>query len=183
MRLGFTLAQRVGIAVIKDIDMESLSAIIVAACLTVACGTSDAPRAGEEQKTTPDAGKTQDANRDLAADQRALMSRWNNAVEAVKTPIDFHWSSIDAFPHPTYKGGTAEAYEQYAAVLLRFLQDNSDYLASEDLFETALLYIFPSGDEGLRTTFQELAAEFSSTMNGDIPAQTRKELARFADRK
>jgi hypothetical protein len=168
----------------KGQAMWKRSAIVIAACLTFACGTSDAPQAGEVQKTASDAGHAQDASKERDVDQRALMSRWNNAVDVVKTPIDFHWSSVDEFPHPTFRGmGRMEAYEQYASVLLRFLQDNADYLASEHLFQTELLYLFPSGDEGLRTTFQELAAEFSSTRNGDIPAQTREELAGFADRK
>ena len=60
---------------------------------------------------------------------------------------------------------------------MRFLQDNIDFLTSEDLLQTELRYVFPSGQEGLRTTFPELAAELSTTAAGDIPTQTRRELS------
>ena len=153
--------------------MRKLSEILIAACLIAACGTSPDGQAGED--------KTQGALKVSALKQRALMTRWNGAVDAVKVPIDFHWPSFDRFPHPTYKGGSSQAYEQFAAVLLKFLQDNADFLASEDLFQTELRDVFPSGQVGLRTSFRELAAEFSATKSGDIAAKTREALAAFVD--
>ena len=153
--------------------MRNLLVIVIAAWLAVACGTSPDDEVGKD--------KTQDALELSAENRHALMTRWNDAVDAVMAPIDFHWPSFEMFPHPTYKGGSSEAYEQFAAVLLKFLQDNSDFLASEDLFQTELRDIFPSGDVGVRTTFRELAAEFSSTKSGDIPQQTRAALAGFVD--
>jgi hypothetical protein len=62
-----------------------------------------------------------------------LMSRWNLAVDASNATIDFHWPYVNGFPHPTFKGGTAEAYGQFASILLVFLQSNFDFLAQNHL--------------------------------------------------
>jgi hypothetical protein len=127
---------------------------------------------------TPDAATTaalKDTNR------RALISRWNAAVDAVHASNYFRWSSIDQFPHSTYMGGTAQAYEQFAAILLKFLQVHFDFLASESLLQTRLLYVLPT-DTDVFGTFQELATQMAKTSVGDIPAQTREQLAGFAHR-
>jgi len=93
-----------------------------------------------------------------------LMKRWNLVVNGAGASIDFHWSQWDQFPHPTYRGGTSDAYHQFAAVLLSFLQDqgNFAFLLQNQLFRTSLDYIFPSGQNGLGTTFERLASDFSS---------------------
>lgn len=119
--------------------VRKYSIALVLAWLSIACGDSDGNMGGETNALTPDAGHTQDALSD--SNQRALMSRWNDAVDAVKPAIDFHWSSFDEFLHPTYKMGTAAAYEQFAAVLLKFLQDNAEFLESSHLFQTELHYM------------------------------------------
>ncbi len=113
------------------------------------------------------------------------MDRWNAAVSAAGSGIDFHWLEYDQFPHPTFKGGTEEAYGQFAAVLLQFFQQGDDFafLANGNLFTTPLLYVFPSGQVGIDTSFEQLAMQFSSSTGfGDAPLDTRQALAAFLAR-
>ena len=44
--------------------------------------------------------------------------------------FDFGWTTFNQFPHPTFKGGSAEAYQAFAKVLLAFFDngDNFDFL-------------------------------------------------------
>ena len=111
-----------------------------------------------------------------------LMSRWNAAADAAATTIDFHWPASDQFPFPTFKGGSEEAYQQFAEVLLVFFQQNFDFLAQNHLFQTPLRFVAPSGQVD-EATFQKLAADFSSSTGfGNIPDATRQELKGFLDR-
>ena len=146
---------------------------------------------GQLATTSPDGDPslaTSDAGApvvDRAALEKETMARWNAVADGLTTSINFHWDVFDQFPHPTYKGGTAEGYGQFAEVLAAFFErdDNFDFLARNELFETPLLYIFPSGQEGLRTSFEELAIYFSSdTAFGDIAPETRVRLQATAAR-
>jgi hypothetical protein len=122
---------------------------------------------------------------DAAAVQAELLARWNAAADLDTSSFDFHWYRFDQFPHPTYKGGTREAYQAFAEVLLLFFQsgDDFDFLARNQLFELPLVYIFPSGQSGLDTSFKQLATDFSSSTGfGDIPDATRQALKGFLDR-
>src|SRR5690242_11602833 len=47
---------------------------------------------------------------DTTSVQPELMARWNAAVDGTPSSFDFHWTAFTQFPHPTYKGGSAEAY-------------------------------------------------------------------------
>jgi hypothetical protein len=112
-----------------------------------------------------------------------MMRRWNATVDSGTWAIDFHWSQVDEFPHPTFKGGTAEAYGQFAAVLLAFFQraDDFDFLAQNHLFTMQLRDDTASGVGDLVTSFAELADYFSSTSAfGDIPPDVRSGLAQVA---
>lgn len=111
-----------------------------------------------------------------------LVNRWNAAATAAGTTLDFHWTRYDQFPHPTYKGGTAGAYGEFASVLLLFFQqgDNFHFLASAQLFSLPLLYVFPSGQVGLNTTFKQMTSELSSSTGfGNQSAATRQALAGY----
>ena len=124
------------------------------------------------------------ATSDLAT-QQALMSRWNAAADAAGTSIDFHWAAFDQFPHPTFEGGSEQAYQDFAAVLLLFFQtaDNFGFLAQHHLFQSSLRYVFPSGQVGIDTSFQQLATDFSSSTGfGNISAATQQALRSFLDR-
>jgi hypothetical protein len=120
-----------------------------------------------------------------AAEMQALRDRWNAAAMAAATPFDFTWSPCDQFPHPTFKMGTAEAYGEFAIVLLKFFQQGDDFafLGNNDVFDVPLLYVFPSGQVGLDTTFKQLSALFSSPSGfGNQSAATRQALAGFLAR-
>jgi hypothetical protein len=152
-----------------------LSSVLAVACLTVSCASTQGGQTGEEQ-TTHSQGTSDPAL------QQALVTRWNDAVDAVGTPIDFHWPSFDKFPHPTFKEGTADAYQQFAAILLEFFRQDFAFLEAEHLFQTDIHYDLPAGED-LHTTFQKLATDFSSpTAFGNIPESSRQEVKGFLDR-
>jgi hypothetical protein len=64
--------------------------------------------------------------------QTGLLARWNAAVDATHTSIDFHWTELQDFPHPTFRMGSSEAYSQFAAVLVRFFQTDGNLMFLED---------------------------------------------------
>ena len=114
-----------------------------------------------------------------------ILTRWNAIADAQASTFDFHWGEVDQFPHPTYKGGTAEAYRAFADVLLAFFAagDNFAFLSAHHRFDVPLRYVFPSGQSGLDTSFRALATSFASAASfGDIPLATRTGLQGFADR-
>jgi hypothetical protein len=152
---------------------------VVAACVApLACGGR------EPIEPTADNNTINSTVPDPANTQQALMARWNAAADAAGTSIDFEWTNVDQFPHPTYKGGTPQAYQQFAAVLLLFFQrgDDFSFLAQNHLFQAPLRYIFPNGQIGIDTTFQKLAMDFSSSTGiGNIPDATRQAIKGFLD--
>jgi hypothetical protein len=134
-------------------------------------------------------GVTTDAVGETIVDRTTLenqmMARWNAVADGRTSNINFHWDPFNKFPHPTYKLGTAEAYGEFAEVLAAFFGrgDNFDFLERNSLFDTRLIYVFPSGQTGIDTSFEELAISFSSdTAHGDHTAETRARLRVFAER-
>jgi hypothetical protein len=115
-----------------------------------------------------------------------LMARWNAVAQGVTVESwNFMWDRFADFPHPTFKGGSAEAYQAFAKVLLAFFGDgdNFDFLARNRLFKLHLIYVFPSGQTGLDTNFEDLAV-FLSNSDGfpNLPAETRGALVAYVDR-
>ncbi len=121
---------------------------------------------------------------DLAQFEQELMARWNAAADGIPSSFHFHWSSFNQFPHPTYQGGSFAAYASFAEVLRAFFErgDDFDFLASHDGFAMPLVYIFESGQNGLNTSFDKLAHDFSSDegVYGGIAASTRDAIRGFA---
>ncbi len=80
------------------------------------------------------------AKRKAATLEAELRTRWNQVgpAVAVKGFSNFAWPGPNAFPHPTFKGGSAEAYTAFAKVLVTFLEtgDNFAFMAENDLFTT-----------------------------------------------
>ncbi len=114
-----------------------------------------------------------------------VMRRWNLAVDSTPSPIDFHWQEVDEFPHPTFKGGSAAAYGQFASVLLTFFRsgDNFDFLAQNHLFTMEIRDDTLSGQGDVVTNFEQLADSFSSSMAfGDITPDVHDGLAQIAQR-
>jgi hypothetical protein len=133
---------------------------------------------GETPSTTP---PTPDAGQ---FDQE-LMTRWNQAAASVSTNVSFTWDPFDNFPHPTYKGGTPEAYQGFARVLLAFFQagDNFAFLAKNELFLLPVYDQLLSGRS--EWTFEQLADSFSSTSTSTwdgLPENLRVALAAYAAR-
>ena len=113
------------------------------------------------------------------------MARWNATATAGDTAFDFRWATFNQFPHPTFKGGSADAYRAFAVVLLGFFQarDNFDFLTRNQLFTLHLTYVFPNGAIGFDTSFQALATAFAAPDGfGAIPLEVRQALHWFADR-
>lgn len=130
--------------------------------------------AGAESPTAAGPGVEQD-----------LLARWNAAASAAEVAFDFHWATFNQFPHPTFKGGSAEAYRAFAAVLLAFFQagDNFEFLTRNQLCTFHLVYVFPNGGIGFDTSFQALAMAFAAPDGfGAIPFEVRQALQGFADR-
>ncbi len=126
-----------------------------------------------------------------AVEQQQLMDRWNATVESTPTNFvwgtgpAFEWPAFEKFPHPTFKGGSVEAYQTFAILLLAFMrnEENFHYLARNRLFDIGLGYRMANGELGETWCFRELVTQFSSeTMFGEIPEETRIGLQEIADR-
>ncbi|SRR6266478_6035885 len=151
----------------NKVRRKVLLMLAVAACL-LACGSST-----ENKDPSPEV-------------QAGLLSRWNAVAVGVTVPGfgDFRWPAFDQFPHPTFKGGSAEAYGLFADVLVAFFQreDNFDFLEKNRLFRVSLRDVFPSGQVGIETTFEKLTAELSSNTWASISDDTRQKLQAFDTR-
>ena len=157
--------------------------VMLIAVGSAACGGREPIEPADTVDTTPTMTTT--TTSDQAAIRQGLMTRWNATVDAAGQTIDFHWYSYDQFPHPTFKGGTIQAFQQFAAILLAFFQrgDDFDFMASNHLFTAPVRYVYANGQIGLDTTFQQLAMDFSSTTGfGNIPATTRQGLQTYLNR-
>jgi hypothetical protein len=141
---------------------------------------------GSDAMPTPDPPTpTPTAPVDTPEVEQSLLARWNAVASAPVDGFDFHWSTFNQFPHPTFKGGSAEAYQAFAKVLLAFFDDgdNFDFLARNRLFKLHLIYVFPSGQTGVDTNFEDLAVYLTKTDGfPNVPAETRNALAAYVDR-
>ena len=149
--------------------------------------TGGIPATSDAATATSDAGTpTSDAGTAPTAEiQASLMARWNQVVESHPSNFDFHWVAFDEYMPPTFRGGTQEAYQAYAKLLLAFMQqsDNFDYLASNHLFDIRLDYVSITGLSIWDSTFsKEVATLASDTAYGNIDAVTRAGLKQIADR-
>lgn len=120
------------------------------------------------------------------AEQAEITRRWNVSAAGVAAPfpdggtVDFGWDNFEQFPHPTYKGGTTEAYQAFAQVFLDFFSrtDNFEFLKQKGLLNIRLTYKFPSGQLGLDTTFDKLSGELAdpSYLPGFLSTDIRNKL-------
>ena len=82
----------------------------------------------------------------VAEAQQQMVSRWNQTVQDnpsdfyASTGFSFIWMSFDQFPHPTFKGGSSQAYREFARLMLAYTQagDNFEFLTYNHLFEINL---------------------------------------------
>jgi hypothetical protein len=114
--------------------------------------------------------------------QEQVRARWNVLPDLQGSRVDFHWVALDQFPHPTFQGGTAEAYGHFARLLVAFLESEEtfDFLAEHGLFRMKLRNVFPSGDVGVETTFEELTASLG--VPGAVSDEMAGRLRRLHDR-
>ncbi len=162
-------------------DTKSLEATIEARL--IATQTAIAPTAAPTA-TRPAATQTAIANAPYYAE---IVARWNAVAAGVTVDIpsfgrvNFLWED-DRFPHPTFKGGSPQAYGAFAKVLLAFFEqgDNFDYLAANRLFTVNLRY---GTQPTPGWTFAELADLLSRPDGfGSQDDATRKALKSFSDR-
>jgi len=122
--------------------------------------------------------------------QAGLMSRWNAVAKGIKTSqgLDFDWKTFDQFPHPTFKGGDADAYERFAEILVAFYEagDNFDYLAKNHLLDATLRYVAPpsqisspSGRPMMEMSFKEVTGDLARNSPLPIAADTLAKLREF----
>jgi len=124
-----------------------------------------------------------------------VMKRWNAVAETLPADltnakpnfgvVKYSWGQADQFPHPTYKGGSTEAYAGFGRVLLAFLQndENFQYLADNGYFTAELKYVFPSGQVTNMGTFAKLAEQFSApNALGKLDEASRQALKAISDR-
>jgi hypothetical protein len=150
---------------------------------TTGAGGTAGANAGVSVGANPGTGGAPGASPPSPAVVQDLMSRWNLAVDSSQETIDFRWRELDEFPHPTFKGGTAQAYGQFASILLAFLQSNFDFLAQNHLFTMGLRDNTTSGQGDVVTSFEQLADSFSSsTAFGDITPDVHAGLLQVAQR-
>jgi hypothetical protein len=102
-----------------------------------------------------------------------LMSRWNAAAgdTMVQGFGNFQWTVFNQFPHPTYKGGSQEAYTRFAEVMVRFFDANWDYLVQNKLFTFPL-----TASLGLMTTFEDLTNMLLTSDLVQLSADNRQKL-------
>jgi hypothetical protein len=123
--------------------------------------------------------------------QTELLKRWN-AVADDKTfytpdsrPINFTWAEYMNFPHPTFKGGSGEAYGALGQVLVAFLQKegNFEYLVKNDLFTMDLVVGGGPrpGQKGIRTSFATWAKQLCDPKSiAKMDDESRKALAELS---
>ena len=115
--------------------------------------------------------------------QQSLMDRWNAVATGVTVSAfgDFRWSAYDSFPHPTFKGGTDEAYSKFASIMVMFYQrdDNFEFLASHQLFTTPLRF---GTAQTAVTSFEELTSLLTVSQAMGISDATRTTLKDFLAR-
>jgi len=120
--------------------------------------------------------------------QQSLMSRWNRVATGVTVPlfpggppVDFLWNAFDKFPHPTFRGGSATAYEAFANILIAFYEngDNFAFLSESRLFRITLSSTLHDG-MSVDTTFEQITSQLSSDAWAPlVSAGVRQQLSTF----
>ena len=183
------------------------SRVVAAVVCAIALLGCSYPPAGGTQRMKEEAERMkQEAEKAKAEAEKAarekvdkalpeVMKRWNAVAETMPADltnakpgfgvVKYTWGQADQFPHPTYKGGSAEAYAGFGRVLLAFLQneENFKYLADNQLFTAELRYVFPSGQVTNLGMFAKLAEQFSAPdALGKLDDDSRKALKAISDR-
>jgi hypothetical protein len=99
-------------------------------------------KANELAATAKAKADAEAAKAKAAALEGEMRTRWNaiGPGVAVRGFGDFRWTGPNMFPHPTFKGGSEEAYTAFVKVLVTFLEagDNFEFMQKNDLFAVEL---------------------------------------------
>jgi hypothetical protein len=124
--------------------------------------------------------------------QAELVKRWNAVAADQKFPVpggfgavNFTWAEYGNFPHPTFRGGSGEAYGAFAKVMVQFLRagDNFEFMTKNGLFDTELETGVPGGSlRGTGWSFASFVRQFSDPKTfakiDDDTAKGLRELAK-----
>ena len=135
---------------------------------------ADAAAAKHTAKAEADAARVRAET--LEAEMR---KRWNEVGPRFEVAgfSSFRWAGPNAFPHPTFKGGSAEAYSTFAKTLVAFLEagDNFEFMMKNGMFTTDIGF---GGTGKIRLLdFADALAKKGSLGAGDEP--TREKLEAF----
>ena len=114
--------------------------------------------------------------------QQDLMGRWNQVADGITVESwNFRWDRFSDFPHPTFKGGSSEAYIAFARILVAFyeLDDTFGYLESNKLFTMPLQMSYADRKVAFETSFAELTKLLVTVDFATIPADTLGKLRDF----
>jgi hypothetical protein len=117
-----------------------------------------------------------------AETQQDLMGRWNDVAEGITVESwDFRWDRFADFPHPTFKGGSSEAYIAFARILVSFYEqdDTFGYLGSSHLFDMPLQMSYADGRVAFETSFAKLTNLLVTLDFAVLPADTLDKLRAF----
>ena len=117
--------------------------------------------------------------------QQDLMARWNKVADGITVESwNFRWDHFADFPHPTFKGGSAEAYITFARILVDFyeLDDTFGYLAQNRLFDSRLQMSYANGQVAFETSFAELTSFLVTIDFAILPSDTLAKLRDFNTR-
>ena len=90
------------------------------------------------------------------------MEKIESMMEAWNLSGNIDWSEYRDYPHPTFRLGTREAYQQSAKQLLSFLTT-----ADSELLKTARTFCVIDSLNGVRGTFKHLAKVFAPYLEGN----------------
>lgn len=143
---------------------------LVMLVLLVGCGRTDLVGDDGGVDGGADAGHPGCVAMAAAEADAELMRRWNVAVDAGTQTLDFHWRNVSDFPHPTFRGGSTLAYDEFVDVLVRFWGDSTNvkFAGCYDLFDRA----YNSGPAvAVQTTVQlrPLTLQLSTYSQVDAP--------------
>jgi hypothetical protein len=103
---------------------------------------AEAERAQAQAEAEAERAKAEAAKQKAMMLEAELRDRWNEvgpkyAVGGFNT---FRWPGPNAFPHPTFKGGSNEAYTTFAKALVEFLEtgNNFEFMEKNNLFTMEL---------------------------------------------
>jgi hypothetical protein len=156
-----------------DESRRNLMKLLAMAALLAACGAGG--------------GQGSQGTEVAVEQQQGLMARWNTVAAGVTAEGGFHfrWDSFDQFPHPTFKGGSIDAYRRFADILVALYEkdDNFQYLSDNRLFRATLRFVAPTGSSApaVETTFETMTSILLSD-NWLAPGETQRKLEEFQAR-